>query len=669
MTSDIFFPRILHGGDYNPEQWPEEVWDDDVRLMRLAHVNVATLPVFGWVSLQPDEETFTFEWLDRVIEKLTCGGVGLCLATATASVPAWMDQKYPDILRVDANGVRQRHGNRHTFCPNSPNFRRLSTNLARRMAERYGAHPGLLVWHVSNEYGNPCYCDQCGAAFRLWLANRYGSLEETNRRWNTTFWGHTYTDWSQIEPPTKNGEGSMQSLLIDYDRFQSESLLNCFKAERDVLKSITPQIPVTTNLMGPFKPLDYHRWGREMDLVSWDSYPQRGATPAEIAFNHSLMRGCKEGRPWMLMEQTPSQQNWQAYNALKRPGVMRLWSYQAMAHGANAIMYFQWRRSRGACEKFHGAVVEHAGRSDARVFQEVAALGAELEALGGNTLGARVVAPAAVLFDWDNWWAVEYSSGPSVDLKYHAQAQSYYSALHDLGIVADVASPDADLSKYKLIIAPVLYMVKPGVAERLEAYVRAGGVLVTTYFSGIVDETDLVHPGGYPGPLRRLLGIWAEEIDVLSPSEANSVRFESDGAISDCGMLCDLIHTEGAEVLARYERDFYAGMPAVTVNGFGEGKAYYLATALAAGGLRSFLQIVLDEAQIQPPLGARPPHGVEVTEQSLPSGEALVYVLNHNSVPAPVALPAGVFRELITGEEVEGMLELGAYGVGVLSEV
>ena len=672
MTPSINLSFLPHGGDYNPEQWPSDVWDDDVRLMKLAHVNVATLPVFGWVSLQPDEDTWTFEWLDTVLDKLWAGGVSVCLATATASQPAWLDRKYPDVLVTNQSGVKLKHGNRHSFCPNSANFRRLSTGLARKLAERYGTHPALLLWHVGNEYGTPCYCDQCAEAFRAWLLNRYGSLAEVNRRWYTAFWGHTYTDWAQIETPTRNGEGSLQALRIDYDRFQSDSLLNCFKAEAEVLREVTPSVPITTNLMGSFKTLDYHKWAREMDVVSWDSYPGKDAPPADMAFQHSLMRGLKEGQPFLLMEQTPSQQNWQAHNALKRPGVMRLWSYQAMAHGADSVMYFQWRRSRGATEKYHGAVVEHEGTDRPRVFQEVAQLGRELEALGTRTLGGRVPARAAVLFDWENWWAIEYSSGPSVDLKYVPQCQAYFRALHGLNVPADVVSPEADLSGYDLVIAPVLYVVKPGIAEKLEEFTRRGGTFVTTFFSGIADETDLVYLGGYPGPLRNLLGIWAEEIDALTPQQSNSVVFETPfGGLSGsypCRLLCDRVHAEGADVLATYGSDFYAGEPAVTVNRFGAGRAYYLATALDADALSAFMQKLCDELGIMPSLPGVPP-GVEVMPRICPSGETLTYLLNHNAQAVSVPLPEGEHNDLLTGQTLSGQAALEAYGVAILAQV
>ena len=670
-TPNTIFSQILHGGDYNPEQWTEAIWDEDVRLMQKASVNIATLPVFGWVSLQPAEDVWTFDWLDTVIDKLWAGGISVCLATATASQPAWLDAKYPDVPTTGRDGVKRKHGNRHSFCPNSPNFRRLSTQLVRRLAERYGEHPALQIWHVGNEYGGTCYCDQCGAAFRHWLEHRYGSLEEVNRRWYTSFWGHTFTEWSQIETPTDNGEGSIQALRIDYDRFQSDSLLSCFQAEAAVLRQITPNVPITTNLMGTFKTLDYCKWAAELDIVSWDSYPVKDSPAADMAFQHTLMRGLKEGQPFLLMEQTPSQQNWQAHNALKRPGIMRLWSYQAMAHGADAIMYFQWRRGRGATEKYHGAIVEHEGTDKPRVFQEVAALGRELKSLGSRTLGGRVPARAAILFDWENWWAVEYSSGPSIDLKYVPQCQEYFRALHGLHIPTDIVSPEADLSGYDLIIAPVLTMIKPGIAEKLEAWTQAGGTFVTTFFSGIVDETDQVYLGGYPGPLRRMLGIWAEEIDALTPQQSNSVIFETKfGELAGaypCHLLCDLIHAEGAAVLATYGSDFYAGTPAVTVNSFGQGEAYYLATALGPEALSGFFAKLCADQAIAPPLPYLP-DGVEVVPRVSPSGETLLYLLNHTDQSVEIPLPRDTFQDLLTGQSLLDKVTLTKYGTAILAE-
>lgn len=648
------FPFILHGGDYNPEQWPEEVWDRDMELMKKAGVNIVTLPVFGWGNIQKDEETWDFGWLDRIIEKLHVNGIRLCLATATAATPPWVDQKYPDVLRTERDGQKRKHGSRHTFCPHSANFQRLSVGLARAMAERYGKHPALLLWHVSNEYGTPCYCEACSAGFRVWLQKRYGSLDEVNFRWNMAFWGQTYTDWSQIEAPQDTAQRNFQGLLIDYDRFMSQATLECCQAEIAVLRELTPEVPITTNMMGTFKPLDYHKWAKELDIISWDSYPARNASPADIAFRHSLMRGLKEGEPWMLMEQTPSQQNWQAYNSLKRPGILRLWSFQAMAHGADAIMYFQWRRSPGAQEMFHGAVVEHADREDARVFQEVSALGKELQALAMETVGGRVEAEVALIFDWENWWAVEYSSGPSILANYCDACLDYFRAFFDLGVTVDVVSSEADLSKYKLVVAPMLKMVKPGFAEKVESFVYGGGAFLTTYFSGIVDETDRAFSNGYPGPFSKLLGIWVEETDALSPEESNSVKFG--GQSYACGILCDRIRLEAAEAIGTYEHDFYAGESALTRNG----KAFYHGTKLSPEGLKAVLGNLAREIDIEP----RTVEGLEVVQRG-----GLYYLLNHSRKTITFKCPVPSSTDLLTNEQIGQELHMDALDVKILSPV
>lgn len=422
----------------------------------------------------------------------------------------------------------------------------------------------------------------------MYLKERYQTLEQVNKAWNTNFWGHTFYDWDEIVLPSNlsehwgNNNSTFQGISLDYSRFNSDSMLDCYRLEYDAIKKHIPDSVVTTNLMGFFKQLDYFKWAKYMDIVSWDSYPGLATPVSFTAMAHDLMRGLKDGQPFMLMEQTPSQQNWQPYNSLKRPGVMRLWSYQSVAHGADTIMFFQLRRSIGACEKYHGAVIEHAGHENTRVFREVAELGKELQLLGDTTLDASVESKVAIVFDWDNWWAIEKSSGPTVALNYVDQIHKYYAAFFRRNIQVDIVSVDTDMSKYDIVLAPVLYMVKPGFAAKLEKYVAAGGTFLTTFFSGIVNENDLVTTGGYPGELRKLLGIWVEEIDALLPEQKNRIVLrETYGDLQGeygCGMLCDLLHSEGAEVIAEYGDDFYKGMPVVTRNTFGQGEAWYVAS-------------------------------------------------------------------------------------------
>ena len=632
--------------------------------MQKAGITAATVGVFSWVSLQPAEDRFTFEWLDEVIDGLHAHGINVILATPSAAQPAWMSQAYPDVLRSDANGVRKQHGQRVNYCPNSPNYRRLSADMARRLAERYGQHPAVILWHVSNEYGGACYCDTCAGKFREWLQAKYGTLDELNARWWTRFWGHTYTAWDQIMPPRENAEFLTHGLNVDYFRFMSDSQLDCYRNERDALRAITPDIPITTNLMGAYKPLDYRRWAQEMDVVSWDCYPNPNHAPADIAFLHDLTRGLKDGQPFLLMEQTPSSQNWQEINALKRPGVLRLWSYLAVAHGADSVLYFQWRRGRGGCEKLHGAVIEHAGREDTRVFREVSQLGAELHTLGDQVIGAAVDARVAILFDWDNWHALDDAIGPVRDKRYLDTVRKHYAAFYRKNVAVDVVFADSDLSNYEIVVAPMLYMVKAETAQQIEAFVAKGGTFVTTYMSGLVDENDLAFENGYPGPLSKVLGVWIEEIDALYEDQTNTIVMADRSGAYPCRHIADVVHAESAQVLATFGSDFYAGMPAVTRNAYGSGAAYYIASDADPAFLDPFYRDVLQQKGIGAPL--KTPIGVEVALRTQ-ADKTIMFVLNHN--PRAVTVDLGVVerRDLLTGDMVSGSVIVDGYGVRILS--
>ncbi|WP_336761179.1 beta-galactosidase [Paenibacillus sp. USHLN196] len=666
-------PKMFYGGDYNPEQWDHETHLEDLRMFQLAGIDITTINVFSWALIQPDEVTYQFEELDQLIHRLYESGVYICLATSTAAHPAWMAKKYPDVLRVDADGRKRKFGGRHNSCPNSPTYRKYSEKIADKLAERYKDHPAVLVWHISNEYGGDCYCDNCEKAFRVYLKERYQTLEQVNKAWNTNFWGHTFYDWDEIVLPSNlsehwgNNNSTFQGISLDYSRFNSDSMLDCYRLEYDAIKKHIPDSVVTTNLMGFFKQLDYFKWAKYMDIVSWDSYPGLATPVSFTAMAHDLMRGLKDGQPFMLMEQTPSQQNWQPYNSLKRPGVMRLWSYQSVAHGADTIMFFQLRRSIGACEKYHGAVIEHAGHENTRVFREVAELGKELQILGDTTLDATVESKVAIVFDWDNWWAIEKSSGPTVALNYVDQIHKYYAAFFRRNIQVDIVSVDTDISKYDIVLAPVLYMVKPGFAAKLEKYVAAGGTFLTTFFSGIVNENDLVTTGGYPGELRKLLGIWVEEIDALLPEQKNRIVLkEAYGDLQgeyDCGMLCDLLHSEGAEVIAEYGDDFYKGMPVVTRNTFGQGEAWYVASDPDARFLDGLLGQLAAAKNVESLLAT--PEGVEVSARTK-DGKPYLFVMNHNASTQSYDLGTAKAHDLLTDRELSGSIEIEARGVQLL---
>lgn len=663
--------KMLYGGDYNPEQWDEETRREDMRLLGLANVDIVTLNVFSWASLQKDDDVYDFSDLDRIMDMVRDNGMKVCLATSTAVHPAWMAKKYPEILRTEMNGMKRKFGSRQNSCPNSKVYRTFSVKLARKLAERYKDYDNIVAWHISNEFCSACYCENCEKDFRIWLKEKYGTIENLNKAWNTAFWGHTFYDWDEIVVPNLLSEHfaqertTFQTISLDYARFNSDSMLECYKLEYEAVKEITPEIPVTTNMMGFYKPLDYQKWAKYMDFISWDCYPSVTDQPYMTAMKHDLMRGLKKGMPFVLMEQTPSVTNWQPYNALKRPGVMRLISYQAVAHGSDTVMFFQMRRSIGACEKFHGAIIDHSGHENTRVFKECQALGEELKQLGAQTLGATTKSEVAILFDWDNWWALEYSAGPSINLKYLDEVSGYYRAFHQKNIPVDIVGVEDDLSSYRLVIAPLLYMVKGSYDKVLKEFVAKGGAFVTSFFSGIVEEHDLVTTGGYPGKLRDLLGIWVEEIDALPEGKENEFTFE--GEPYPAKLLCDIMHPEGAEVLGTYLTDFYKGTPVITKNRFGKGEAYYIGTRSKEEFYDTFFGKLTDELGIHGVMET--PEGVEATERCNENGSFL-FILNHTEEEREVFLDHAYTEQLTGGTLNKGdLLGLPPKGVAILKRI
>ncbi|GAA1783927.1 beta-galactosidase [Luedemannella flava] len=660
--------KVLFGGDYNPEQWPETVWDEDYKLFDLAGIDTVTVGVFAWASTQPGPDVYDFAVLDRVVERAAAEGRAVCLATGTGALPPWLARAHPEVNRTDFEGRRHRYGQRHNACPSSPVFRRLSAELARRVGQRYAAHPSVVAWHVGNEYGGACYCDLCAEAFRDWLRARYGSLDALNEAWYTTFWSHTFTDWAQIEPPsalTEHWRGpdhtAFPTMTLDYLRFTSDALLANFIDEKAAIRESSPDIPVTTNFMGLYRPIDYHRWAPHLDFASWDNYPPDDRSHARMALAHDLMRGLKDGAPFWLMEQTPSFTACRDVNPLKRPGIMRLWSWQAVAHGADAVLFFQLRASRGACEKYHGAVIGHAGRSDTRVFTEVAALGAELSRLGDATLGARTPAGVALLFDWDSWWALEITDGPSRLVRYLDVVLAYYRALWDAGVDVDVLPVAADLSSYDVVVAPALYMVKGDLAARLEQVADRGGSVLTTFLSGRADENNNAFGTDVPGPLGPLLGVRVDEWDARGADVVNPVTLG--GATVASRLLFELVVPQGAEVVGTYGADFYAGTPAVTRNAFGAGHGWYVGAGLDQAGVSWVVERVLDGHDLRGPYPHVP--DLETTTRVAADGTRLRFLLNHGADAVDIVARAGG-ADLLTGGRVEAGDPIGLPPGGVL---
>ncbi|MFC8848297.1 MULTISPECIES: beta-galactosidase [unclassified Micromonospora] len=668
--------KVAFGGDYNPQQWPEDVWKQDYRLFDSARIDTVTLGVFDWALTQPAPDRYDFSLLDRVVERAAAEGRSICLATGTGAHPAWLARAHPEVTRVDFEGRRHRFGQRHNSCPSSPVFRRLSAELARRVARRYAGNPAVVAWHAGNEYGGACYCERCAAAFRDWLRERHGTLDALNAAWYTTFWSHTFTDWDEIEPPsalTEHWRGpdhtAFQGITLDYLRFTSDAMLANFLDEKAAIRESSPDVPVTTNFMGMYRPIDYHRWAPHLDFASWDNYPPDDDSAARMALTHDLMRGLKDGQPFWLMEQTPSFTACRDVNPLKRPGLMRLWSWQAVAHGADAVLFFQLRASRGACEKYHGAVIGHAGRSDTRVFREVAELGAELERLGGATLGARTPARVALLFDWDSWWALEISDGPSRLVRYQQVVLAYHRALWDAGADVDVVAVTADLSGYDVVLAPALHMIKGDLARRLERVAERGGSVVTTFLSGRVDENDQAFLTDVPGPLGRLTGARVDEWDAREADVVNPVALGTgpDRVEVASRLLFELVIPQGAEVVGTYRADFYAGTPAVTRNSFGAGHGWYVAAGLDQQGVSWVVRRVLDRHGLVGPYADVP--DLETAVRVAPDGTRLRFLLNHRAEAVETTAQAGGV-DLLTGDRTAtgGPLRLPARGVVVLRE-
>ena len=656
------FDQIRYGGDYNPEQWDRETRIQDMVLMTRAGVNMVSIGIFSWALLEISEGSFDFSWLDDTLDLLADQGIAADLATATASVPPWAAMAYPDIFPVDEQGTRFTYGSRQTYCPNSPSYRRLAANLVRTLAERYKDHPALTLWHINNEYSchvQTCYCDTCAEKFRTWLLDRYGSVEGVNQAWGTAFWSQHYTDIAQIMPPRKTTAQPNPGQVLDYRRFMSDSLLACYQMERDILREITPDIPLTTNFMMTWKPLDYRRWVKEgeIDIVSWDGYPDPSdpQSPTTNAFDHDLMRSLGDGRPHILMEMSPGQVNWRPVNSAKRPGLSRLHALQAVAHGADGVMYFQWRQSLKGAEKYHAACITHGGGSTGRVYREAARIGDELARMQGSGLpGSRFAGVSvAMLIDYDTWWAVEYHPGPSEEVAYRRILEDWYRAFRSCGIAVDFVFQDSDISAYSLVCAPLCHMVKPGFAERVEQFVAAGGRFLTGFFSGVVDEQDGVFPEGYPGPFTELLGIHIEEFSALQPGETIAVGEHTGTIWSEELRMIDT----ATEVVAMYGTTYLAGSAAVTRRSHGKGEAWYVSTHPDAELLSAIVQAVTKGSDAIPVLGecGMLPFGVDVTMREHPeSGRRWLFLLNFSEIPASVSIGTWAGRDLLSGARLTG---------------
>jgi len=639
MGKNIVSDKMLHGADYNPDQWLDypEILEEDFKLMKLAHTNAYSIGMFAWAALEPTDGVFEFEWLDRVMDGIAKNGGKVALATPSGARPTWMSKKYPEVLRTNNRREKMLHGHRHNHCFTSPIYREKIEVINRKLAERYKDHPALLMWHISNEYSGDCHCEYCQQAFREWVKAKYETLDALNHAWWGPFWSHTITDWEEIESPSPIGETMVHGQNLDWKRFVTDQTIDFYEHEIKYLREITPRVPVTTNFMAdtadliPFWSLDYSKFSKHVDILTWDCYPSwhnDWESTAELAmkvgFINDLYRSLKQ-QPFLILESTPSGVNWHSVNKFKRPGMHLLSSMQFLAHGSDSVMYFQWRKSRGSSEKFHGAIVDHDRSTENRVFKDVAEVGQALERLS-DIVGSMPDSKVAILYDWESNWALDDAQGYAQETKRYAQTcQQHYKAFWERDISMDVITKEQNFSKYKLLVVPMLYMMNEDLMERFEAFVSAGGHLVMTYISGIVDESDLVYMNGWPKKLQEIFGLKLVEIDTYYPKDRNSVSYK--GKTYEVRDYASILEVADATVEGVFEEDFYAGGAAVTSHSVGKGKAYFIGARLEHAFHEDFYGELLEKLAIKSAVDVKHDKGVSVQVRQDESDD-FVFVMN-----------------------------------------
>jgi len=680
MGKNAVTDKMLHGGDYNPDQWLDypEILEEDLKLMKLAHTNAFSVGIFAWAALEPEEGLFKFEWLDKILDDIAANGGKVALATPSGARPAWMSKKYPEVLRTTGNREKNLHGARHNHCFTSPMYREKVNIINTKLVERYKDHPAVFMWHVSNEYGGECHCDYCQAAFQQWVKAKYETLDALNHAWWGPFWSHTITDWEQIESPSPLGETMVHGQNLDWKRFVTDQTIDFYEHEIKPLRAITPNIPVTTNFMAdtsdllPFWSLDYSKFAKHVDILTWDCYPiwhndweSTSELAMKVGFINDLYRSIKQ-QSFLILECTPSGVNWHTINKSKRPGMHLLSSMQFLAHGSDSVMYFQWRKSRGSSEKFHGAVVDHDRDVENRVFKDVAKVGRTLEKLS-DIVGTMPKSDVAIMYDWESNWALADAQGYARDSKKYPQTcQQHYKAFWERDISVDVITKEQDFSKYKLLIVPMLYMMQEDLMDRFKAYVDNGGNLVMTYISGIVDENDLVYMNGWPKQLQDVFGIKLVETDTYYPKDRNTVVYK--GKLYEVRDYASIL--EVADIIAPatvegiFKEDFYAGRAAVTRHSFGKGQAHFIGARLEHAFHEDLYDALLEELEIAPAVEINHNKGVSVQVRQ-DEDYKYVFVMNFTQDSQKIQLGFDAL-DMVTGEAISGEQILEQYGVKVL---
>ena len=655
---------IAFGCDYNPEQWTPDIWDEDIALMTEAGVDLVAINIFGWSHLEPRAGEYDFRGLDDIIERLHAAGIGVNLGTGTSSAPPWLTRAHPEMLPMVEDGTRRYPGGRQAWCPSSPVFREHALRLVDAVATRYGSHPAVRLWHISNELGCHnalCYCDVSAEAFRRWLRARYTTIDQLNSAWGTAFWSQTYGDWDEILPPRATLSTRNPAQLLDFHRFSSDELLDYYRAEAEVIRPLS-EYPITTNFMvtAHIENLDYWSWADDVDIVANDHYLDHrlGDPTTELAFAADLTRGLAGGAPWLLMEHSTGAVNWQPVNIAKGPGQMMRNTLTHVARGADGACFFQWRASVQGSEKFHSAMLPHSG-TDSAMWRDVVELGSAIGRLD-EVAGSRVIADVAMLFSWEAWWAAQGESRPSQSVGYLDQVHAAYAALHAEGLTVDVVAPGSDLAAYSLVVVPGLHLVRQADADVLNDWIAAGGTALVTFSSGTVDEMDRVWTGGYTGPFREALGIRIEEFAPLAVGASVTL---SDGTRGTLWSERSRVTT--AKIVSSFADGPSAGDPAVTCNAWGDGEAWYTATQLDAASYRALIGELARRADVRPAAAVTSADGLVDVVRRVGSDASYLFVINHGSTDAAVTASGS---ELITGQPATGTVTVPAGAVRVIRE-
>lgn len=640
--------QFLYGADYNPEQWLKypDILQEDIRLMKEAHVNVACMGMFSWPFLEKNDGEYDFAWFIDIIDNLYANGISVILGTPSAARPRWLAEKYPSVLRVNSKRQKSLFGERHNHCFTSIDYRKKTYDINLRLAKALSNHKGIILWHISNEFSGDCHCDACQKAFRTCIQDKYKTLDNLNDAWYMAFWGHLYTSFDQVESPSPLGDSSVNGHNLDWKRFVTHQTIDFMNNEIKAIRDAGSTLPITTNMMHYYTGQNYFKYKEHIDIVSWDSYPKwHMHSDSDMAMDHGMfhdiMRSIKQ-KPFLLMESTPSTTNWQPISRHKRPKMNILSSLLAIAHGSDSVQYFQWRQGRGANEKFHGAMVNHTGSANSRVFKDVTNLGKILKDLT-PLCGSHTKSDIAMVYDFENLWALEDSSGPrNQGIKYKEQLQGHYKALSRHSVNIDFIDMESDISAYKMIIAPYLYMIRDGFDAKLTEFVKNGGILVAGALTGVVDENDLCYLGTIPHGLHDIFGIESEEIDALYDHQsvkASSIKGNALNFVGDytCTELCEVVKCTSAEKIVQYTEDYYNTSPVLTSNKVHEGYAYYLTSTMPTEFYVDFYEKILQKHRIKSLIPFKLPFTVHATSRYNNDNEYL-FVQNFNDTAETLAL-------------------------------